>query len=88
MRQASGGPRPVICKFVRRLARDKVMARRREVRNINPASLNFDENADLSKLGIFDHLTPKTQEFFFQAKKFKNQESVPILLDKEFISLP
>lgn len=37
MRQASGGPRPVICKFVRRLARDKVMARRREARNINPA---------------------------------------------------
>ena len=33
-------------------------------------------------------LTPKTREFFFEAKKLKNQESVPILLDKEFISLP
>ena len=73
MRQASGGPRPVICKFVRRLARDQVMARRREARNINPASLNFDENADLSKLGIFDHLTPKTKEIFYEAKKFKTR---------------
>ena len=60
----------------------------KRARNINPSSLNCDENADLSKLGVFDHLTPKTQEFFFEAKKFKNQESEPILLDKEFISLP
>ena len=66
MRQASGGPRPVIFKFVRRLARDEFIARQREARNINPASL--DENADLYKLGIFDHLTQKTQEIFYEAK--------------------
>ena len=70
-RQASSGPRPVICKFVRRLARDEVMARRRNARNVNPTSLNSDENVDLTNLGIFDHLTPKTQEISYEAKKFK-----------------
>ena len=65
------GHGPLFIKFVCRLARDEFIARRREARNINPVSLNFDENADLLKLGIFDHVAQKTQEIFYEAKKFK-----------------
>lgn len=66
MRQASGEPRPIIFKFVCRLAQDEFIARQREARNINAASL--DEHADLYKLGIFDHLMQKTHEIFYEAK--------------------
>ena len=51
----------------------EIMARRRNAGNVNPTSLNYDENVNLTNLGIFDHLTSKTQEIFYEAKKFKTR---------------
>jgi len=59
----AGAPEPIICKFVRRLSKEAVMARRN------------DEGVSLSSVRIFDHLTPKMQYVFTEAKKFKGQNN-------------
>ena len=73
-REAQGGPKPTVCKFVRRLARNKVINLRLESHNLRPANLGFAESVNLSNVRIFDHVTPRMQSIFYEA-------SVPVLLD-------
>ena len=55
------GPKPVLCKFVRRLAKEQVMECRNDVINVNPTGIGFPEQTSMSAVRIFDHLTPKMQ---------------------------
>lgn len=64
-------PKPIICKFTRRLARDEVMAVRREITNVPPSNVGLSEDANLSRAIILDHLSPKLQELLSEAKKFR-----------------
>ena len=50
-REAHGGPKPIVCKFVRRL--------RIESHNLRPANLGFAESVNLSNVRILDHLTSR-----------------------------
>ena len=52
------------------------MARRREIRNVNPTSIyifGLQEDVSLDQVGIFDHLTPRAQSLLADAKKFKER---------------
>ena len=71
-RVASNRPNAIICKFVRRLAREKVMAARRRVSDLNADNLGFSGAVDISHINLFDHLTPRKQELLFESKKFKD----------------
>jgi hypothetical protein len=64
-------PKPIICKFARRLARKQVMAKRRDVWRIDLASIGLPQDSSLMDAGIFDHLTPRLQQLLVDAKKFK-----------------
>ena len=68
-------PKPIICKFVRRLSKEAVMARRNDVCKADPSSLGYGEGVSLSSVRIFDHLTPKMQYVYTEAKKFKGQNN-------------
>ena len=73
-RNASDGrPKPIICKFTRRIARDRVMASRREVTRINPADIGLRENSSLDRAAIYDHLSPRLQSLLSDAKKIKER---------------
>lgn len=74
-RVASNRPNAIICKFVRRLAREKVMAARRRVSNLNAEDLGFNGTVDVSHINLYDHLTPRLQELLFQSKKFKDENN-------------
>ena len=65
-RVASNRPNAIICKFVRRLAREKVMAARRVVSNLNAEDLGFSGEVDVSHINLYDHLTPRLQELLFE----------------------
>ena len=65
-------PKPIICKFVRRLARNNVMAVRREASSVAARDVGLEENQDMSKVLILDHLTPRMQEYG-NAKSFKTR---------------
>ena len=69
---SSNDPKPIICKFVRRIAREEVMSHRREVSNVDPTAVGVNVG-DLSNAMILDHLTPKAQELLSEAKRFKTR---------------
>ena len=83
-REAHGGPKPIVCKFVRRLARNKVINLRLESHNLRPANLGFAESVNLSNVRIFDHLTPRMQSIFYEAKRFKTQHQYQFCWTKNF----
>ena len=57
-REAHGGPKPIVCKFVRRLAQNKVINRRLESHNLRPANLGFAESVNLSNVGSLITFNP------------------------------
>ena len=72
-RNASDGrPKPIACKFTRRLARERVMALRREINKINPSRVGLPENS-LGHAGLYDHLSPRLQNLLSDAKKLKER---------------
>ena len=63
-------PKAIICKFVRRMAKEKVMSARNEVKKIQPSQLVLQTEL-ISRLGLYDHLSPRLQTLFYEAKKYK-----------------
>ena len=41
--KASSRPKPIICKFVRRQVKERVMAARKEVSNVAPSQLGYGD---------------------------------------------
>lgn len=65
------GPKPIVCKFIRRLARNEVMSKRKEGRSVDPSTIGLHEGADMSNVLLLDHLTPHLQQLYSDAKEFK-----------------
>ena len=68
---ATNQPKPIICKFVRRLARDEVMFRRKEISSVDPSDVGLRDSANFGGAVLLDHLSPKIQALLYEAKKFK-----------------
>ena len=51
----SDDPRPIICKFVRQLARDSVMSVKQQACNVDPEKIGFSKDTDVSKISICDY---------------------------------
>ena len=69
-RNPSNRPKPIICKFIRRLAREEVVKRRTA---IPPREIGLSDAVVLTNAKIVDHPTPSAQELFEAAKSFKEQ---------------
>ena len=57
-RQQNGAPEPIICKFVRHLAKASVVETRQSASQVNPSNIGLSADSVLDRLKIFDHLTP------------------------------
>ena len=55
-RQQNGAPKPIICKFVRRLAKASVMETRQSASQVNPSNGGLSANGVHDRVRIFDHL--------------------------------
>ena len=64
-------PKPIVCKFVRRLAREEVMKRRRDISKVNPTTLNLRPEFKMDNIRIYEHLTPNLQQLLSEANKLK-----------------
>ena len=58
LRQQNGAPKPIICKFVRRLAKASVMETRQSASQVIPSYIGLSADSVLDRLKIVDHLTP------------------------------
>ena len=72
-RNNNGKPKTIVCRFVRRLAKESVMNHGKDACKLNPASVGLPEDASLSAVRIFDHLSPRMETVLFEAKKFREQ---------------
>ena len=74
-RNSLAGPRPIICKFVRRLVRNQIIAARKEASKVKPEAIDLPPNADLSRVLIVEHLTPNVQNLLFETKRYQKQHN-------------
>ena len=63
--------KPIVCKFVRRLAREEVMKRRRDISKVNPATLGLRPEFKMDDIRVYEHLTPNLQQLLSEANKLK-----------------
>ena len=84
-RQATAGPRPVICKFTRRIVKEEVINRRKEACKVSATSIGLPADCSLGNVKIFDHLTPKTQKLLADAKKFQARNGFRFCWSKNFV---
>lgn len=74
-RNATNRPNAIICRFTRRLVRNKVLACRKSDSDITAEQLGFDPRISVKDLVIFEHLSPRQQSLLFETKKFKMAHS-------------
>ena len=72
-RNQSNRSNAIICKFVRRMAKEKVLAARKQTSNVQPEQLHLPMATKLDNLQIYQHLTPRLQELLFEANKYKRE---------------
>ena len=67
-------PPVIVCKFVRRLAKERVMKFRKRTANITNVDLGLPSTITVHKILMFDHLTPMMQDLFQKCKVFQNDD--------------
>ena len=72
-RNNAGNPKPIVCRFVRRLVKESLMFHWKEISDVTPAAVGLPERSSLSSVRIYDHLSPRMQAVLFQAKKVKEE---------------
>ena len=70
-RSDSHYPRPIVCKFIRRLAKE-VMAHRNETSYLNPDDLDLSADFHTENIRIYEHLIPRLQQLLSEANKLKS----------------
>ena len=68
-----GGPKPVVCKFTRRLARAAVLSKRKDVSKIKPTDIGLAEEDEIPSIRIVEHLVPRVQKLFSDVKAFRDR---------------
>ena len=56
-RIATSGPRPIVCKFTRRIVKEQVMNAQNEVCKVSANSIGLPSSCSLENVRLFDHLT-------------------------------
>ena len=75
-RRPSQNSSPIICKFVRRLAKERIMtARKHALDNITPEQLGIEiAYPSTTRISMFDHLTPSLQSLLYETKRYKTSK--------------
>ena len=72
-RNNARNPKPIVCRFVRRLVKESLMSHWEEISNVARVAVGLPEGSSLSSARIYDHLSPRMQAVLFQAKKVKEE---------------
>ena len=63
--------KPIVCKFVRRIIREKVLSARANTDRLGPEDFDLPPNTEMGRIGIFSHLPPKLQDLHKLARTFQ-----------------
>ncbi|XP_068692540.1 uncharacterized protein [Montipora foliosa] len=84
-RTATSGPRPIVCKFTRRIAKEQVMNSRKEASKVSATSIGLPSSHSLENVRLFDHLTPLLQQLLADSKKFQKRNGFKFCWAKNFV---
>ena len=62
---------PIVCKYVRRMAREKVLIARNNTSQISVSDLKFPPTIKVDHISNFSHLTPRLLELFYETRKYR-----------------
>jgi len=62
---------PIVCKFTRRLAKNDVLSKKKNLKDITPSSLSVSIPVPGLRILIFRHLAPRIQILFNMTKEYK-----------------
>ena len=81
-------PNPIICKFTIRMTRDTVLASRGNASRLTTEDLDLPSTAEINRIAIYSHLTPRLQELLHSAKAKPNPLQLQMVLGKRRSNLP
>ena len=84
-RIATSGPRPIVCKFTRRIMKEQVMNARNEACKVSANSIGLPSSSSLENVRLFDHLTLLLQQLLADSKKFQKRNGFKFCWAKNFI---
>ena len=84
-RNATAGPRPIVCKFTRRIDKEKVMNKRNDACKVTATCVGIPADCSFKDVRLFDHLTPQIQQLLVDAKKFQNRNGCKFCWAKNFV---
>lgn len=83
-RNARAGPRPIICKFSRRIVKEQVMKLRKNACKVRAVDLGLRAEGFLDEARILDHLTPQVQKLLAETKKYQLRKGFRFCWVKNF----
>lgn len=86
-RGASAGPKPIICKFVRRVVKEQIMEVRKRITDFQAGDICSELNGSLENARILDHLTPNIQRLLAETKVYQRQQNYRFCWVKNFVVL-
>ena len=84
-RNAIPGPKPVIWKFTRRIAKELVMKERKDACKVQATAIGLPAESSMEGVKLFDHLTSQVQQLLADVKKFQNRNGFMFCWSKNFI---
>ena len=84
-RTGASGPRPIVCKFTRRIVKEQVMNSRNEACRVSAASIGLPSSHSLENVRLFGHLTPLLQQLLADSKKFQKRNGFKFCWPKNFV---
>ena len=79
VRRASAGPKPIICKFVRRVVKEQI--------KLQAGDIGLELVGTLEDARILDHLTPNVQRLLAEAKMYQRQHNYRFCWVKNYVIL-
>ena len=83
-RNATSSLRPVVCKFTRRIAKEKVMNVRKDAYKVTASSIGLPADCTLENVKLFDHLTLQVQQLLADTKKLQTRNGFRFCWCKNF----
>ena len=75
-RSARPTPRPIICKFVRKIVKEETIKARKNICKVTPADIGLQGQYPMTEAKIFEHLTPGVQKLLAEGRKFQLQHGL------------
>ena len=63
----------IVCKFVRRMVRERVLAARANTNRLTPNDFDLPSDSQIDRIGILSHLPPKLQDLLRSAKTHQTE---------------